>query len=519
MMERGWTPAGLAQLVPDRLSTGMKMLLILTLALLPLGLIALFASIQSASANQAQRVGEAGVTATAEARQLDLLLLRGTSLARAALLNPARNRCRGLDERTRQALGPDARLALVTAGGQPLCGGSAASVRPDPAAGDFELRVDGAGGAIHFIVRGPPDSYAVGTIPARQLQRLLAVESGRQGLTISRGDETLEVAPAPSGGLFSRSIDVAVPIAGGPTLLRLDLLTNPISATEVILVLLPLLMWGAAAAIGWTVVDQLLLRPLAQLQRAIQDCGASGTPLMLPRLSTPSREIKALGESFQVTTAALIRREAELAEGLSHQVRLTREVHHRVKNNLQVVASLINLHARGTRGDVAAAYLSIQRRVDALAVVHRNHFAELEENRGVALRSIVAELTANLRGGVDPLGPQPTITLDMIPAFVSQDVAVPVAFLVTEIVELVLNCDPTGNVAVTLASSGAASRAILTLDAPGLSAAACRDHPSRERFERIVTGLARQLRSGLEFDANLGRYSIAIPIVPAGASA
>jgi two-component system, sensor histidine kinase PdtaS len=75
-----------------------------------------------------------------------------------------------------------------------------------------------------------------------------------------------------------------------------------------------------------------------------------------------------------------------------------REVHHRVKNNLQVVASLLNLHARGAKTeDASAAYASIQRRVDALAVVHRNHYAELEENRGVALKPLISELGANLR--------------------------------------------------------------------------------------------------------------------------
>jgi two-component sensor histidine kinase len=200
-------------------------------------------------------------------------------------------------------------------------------------------------------------------------------------------------------------------------------------------------------------------------------------------------------------------------------VKLTREVHHRVKNNLQVVASLINLHARGTEGDVAGAYASIQRRVDALAVVHRNHYAELEENRGVALRSIVAELTANLRATAPPSASHLTITLDMISAFITQDVAVPVAFLVTEIVELVMTCDPTGSIALSLTPGETADRAILALESRGLAESVCAQNSGRARFERIVTGLTRQLRSSLNYDPIAGRYEIAIAITPDSESA
>ena len=71
-----------------------------------------------------------------------------------------------------------------------------------------------------------------------------------------------------------------------------------------------------------------------------------------------------------------------------------------MKNNLQVVASLINIHGRSAEtAGCARGLCVISRRVGALSIVHRNHFAEMEENRGIALRPLLSELAAELRAG------------------------------------------------------------------------------------------------------------------------
>jgi len=251
------------------------------------------------------------------------------------------------------------------------------------------------------------------------------------------------------------------------------------------------------------------------MQRAISGYRAGDGPLVLPRLTTPAQEIRGLGEAFRKVTGDLASHEAELEQGLARQTRLTREVHHRVKNNLQVVSSLINLHARGVEDRaVVAAYASIQRRVDALAIVHRNHYAELEENLGVSLRALIGELAANLRAMAPPEAARMAITLNMTPAFATQDIAVPVAFLITEIIELATVCAPQGSVAITLAAAGKPDRALLTIDAPGLDAVSCLNHPSMDRFDRIILGLSRQLRSPMHHEEGSGRYEIEVMIVP-----
>ena len=506
-----------ARLAPDRFSTGTKMLFILTAALLPLGLIALFASIQSAHSKQAQREADARVIATAEARQIDILLLRAAGLLRANLagLGPDDGACHALLRRDQGSFGAPVNLALFHADGTLACAtrGFDAIGLPHPRDAGVDVGLLPGEAGMRFTVPATNGTYGVGEIPAPMLRHVLAADSN-QGIQLSHDGQNLMISKIGRESPLARRVMVVAPAASGQIALHLTVMASPISAVEILLVLLPLLMWAASAAICWVVLDQLLVRPLRQMQRAIDSYHPGEGPLILPRISTPAEEIRALGEALESTAGQLVARELELEEGLSHQVRLTREVHHRVKNNLQVVASLINLHARGTEGDVAAAYASIQRRVDALAVVHRNHYAELEENRGVALRSIVAELTANLRATAPAHAQHLTITLDIIPAFISQDVAVPVAFLVTEIVELVMICDPSGTVAISLTQAKTPDRAILTIQSKRLADDLCERHPGRARFERIVTGLARQLRSHLDYDSTAGRYQVEIAITP-----
>jgi two-component sensor histidine kinase len=274
------------------------------------------------------------------------------------------------------------------------------------------------------------------------------------------------------------------------------------------------LMWLFAALIGWFILNRLVLSPLGRMQRAVAAYRPGDRRLDLPRVATPAREIAGLGEAFDQAVRTVAHHEAELEAAVERQTKLVREVHHRVKNNLQVVASLLNIHSRGSPNEeVAAAYASIQRRVDALAVVHRNHYAELEENRGVALKPLISELAANLRATAPAAAAGMGIRLALEPYYVTQDVAVSVAFLITEIAEYAMLCGA-ASVSIALTGDGAAAgTARLTVEADSLRMDAGCDSTLTERFERIVTGLSRQLRSTLDRDAEAGRYTLAIAVV------
>jgi two-component sensor histidine kinase len=232
-------------------------------------------------------------------------------------------------------------------------------------------------------------------------------------------------------------------------------------------------------------------------------------------MAVPAREIEELGETFQTISRTVAAHEDELARGLSRQTRLTREVHHRVKNNLQVVSSLINLHARAAQSaEASAAYASIGRRVDALAVVHRNHYAELEENRGVNVRSLIGELSANLRATAPGDANRLAILIDVPNVHVGQDTAIPLAFLTTELIELAMTIDPAASIRVSVVRRDEPDRACLVVGSPALCEGPRLRELLAERYGRVLEGLSRQLRSPLDREPKAGSFKVCFPLAP-----
>src|SRR6266853_5062521 len=87
---------------------------------------------------------------------------------------------------------------------------------------------------------------------------------------------------------------------------------------------------------------------------------------------------------------------AELAASLVEKSTLLKEVHHRVKNNLQVIASLLRLQADGI-GDprLTVALRESQNRVESMALIHEQLY-ETDDLREVDLARHAALLASNL---------------------------------------------------------------------------------------------------------------------------
>jgi two-component sensor histidine kinase len=500
------------------------MLLILSAALFPLGLIAILASVHSAQQKNEERRQETFARLAIKAQRLNAAFSRSVLAIRTAgaaiAVSPTDSRlCETTLRRIEQG-DVRARYALYAPGNQLRCASPgfvpSAPIRPARRAGTrAEIAPDGKSLRLYVYDEGGAFE-GTAEYPRAELTDLTYIPgtSRRFDLDLTQGRRNMVLRDEYRGGRFVQTVRGTEPVAGGQLRLSIALGARPIGAVDLLIILLPILMWVFASLIGWLILERLLLRPLGQVRRAVAAYRPGDRDIGLPPLATPAREIGELGQAFGQVVQTVARHEAELEAAVERQTRLVREVHHRVKNNLQVVASLLNLHARGSPNEqVSAAYASIQRRVDALAVVHRNHYAELEENRGVALKPLISELAANLRATAPASASAMTIRLDLDPCYVTQDVAVSVAFLVTEMVEYAMFC---GAASIAVALSGEDSprgTANLIVESESLREGAECEPLLTDRFERIVTGLSRQLRTTIARDTTEGCYSLAIAVV------
>jgi two-component sensor histidine kinase len=502
-----------------RLSTTAKLLLILTAVLLPIGFALGFVAYDGLRQANAALKTQSDEHARTAARAVESLIARNALALRVAangrISRPGAEPC----ARTQQALSiapaVAQRFVLHSAEGRPICQvGDLGETGELPllAPGDIQLRV--APDEDRLIIRdGVVGGIATTALTASEIRDAVDHEEmALDSLTIHDGvrEMPIVVSNQPLGRGENRST-ANWPIGNGRLSVRVEGRVPGITALDKLVILLPVMMWFIAALVTWMVVTRLLILPLRRLQRAVGAYQPGDAELELPDNVGPATEIQGLRDAFARAVSRVEESEHEMGAALDGQRRLVREVHHRVKNNLQVVASLLNIHGRAAESDAArAAYASIGRRVGALAVVHRNHFAEMEDNRGIALRPLLSELVAELRASAPESARGLTIDLDLEGVHTTQDAAVSVAFLVTEVVEYAMLNRPEELVEVSLRRCGELTGR-LTLASPVLVPDA-QDAPEKVQFERIIGGLAKQLRSTL--DRKLGRYSVDLPIFP-----
>jgi len=208
------------------------------------------------------------------------------------------------------------------------------------------------------------------------------------------------------------------------------------------------------------------------------------------------------------------RAENRLKGALREKEFLLKEIHHRVKNNLQVISSLLRLQSRSTAdGPARELFLASQGRIRTMALVHESLYQARDLAR-IDFAAYIRKLTEQLIGlfKANPKRIRLRLRLEHIPLDINQ--AIPCGLIINELVSNALkHAFPgarAGEVAVALAA-GSRETVRLTIRDNGVGLPAGLDIRKTSSLGlQIVVGLVEQLGGTIRMEGSAGTEAVIV---------
>ncbi len=253
------------------------------------------------------------------------------------------------------------------------------------------------------------------------------VERAREGQSsVFEADDSLgEHRDYAGAALAGRDVYVVIS-APSPGLLSWARI-NPIGV-----LLLPLAAWITAFAAVMLVSERIVVRWLDYLER-IAALYARGRYSVRPvQAANAPAEIRMLAGTLDELAEAIAARDRSLNDSLSEKDALMREIHHRVKNNLQIISSLLSMQQRALKDEPAKAALGDTRqRISALALIYRTLY-QSDDIRHADAREFMTELVGQLVASESGRGFTVTSAIDADSLVVDPDKLAPLALFLVE---------------------------------------------------------------------------------------
>ncbi len=198
--------------------------------------------------------------------------------------------------------------------------------------------------------------------------------------------------------------------------------------------------------------------------------------------------------------------EERIFASLKEKEVLLQEIHHRVKNNMQIISRLLSLQSNHTGSEEATEVLKESRgRVKSMAMIHEKlyHSHNLSRlNIGEYLNNLVSDILSSYSS----VSSRITTNVKVDDIFLNIDTALPMGLIVNE---LVSNCikhafpEGTGNINVSLVSDN--EKYILNVSDNGIGLAEDTDpFDSNSLGLKLVNSLSVQLEGKLKVQSDIG---------------
>ncbi len=240
-------------------------------------------------------------------------------------------------------------------------------------------------------------------------------------------------------------------------------------------------------------------------------------------LSATARPVRSPGEAIQAAVVVFRditdhKRAIEAAHrSLAEKETLLKETHHRVKNNLQVVVSILRLQAaRVSHPELRSVFREAEERVRTMALIHERLYQSADLSR-IDFGEHLADLARMLLAFYRPSPPGVALTVDVDSIPLEIDIAVPLGLVANELLSNSLKyafpACRTGSLAVHLERLPP-HHLRLAIHDDGIGLDAAFDWTQADSLGlKIVRTLVDQLRGTLQIDGSRGtRAELVCPV-------
>ena len=246
-------------------------------------------------------------------------------------------------------------------------------------------------------------------------------------------------------------------------------------------------------------------------ERAVETLKNGATDYILK--NRLDRLSQAVGRARRESDSAKARKEVEqkLRASLREKELLLQEVHHRVKNNLAVISSLLSMQADKVNDPLlSSALLESQQRIQSMAMIHEMLYAYSglhDINFGEYSRQLAAQVSSFY--GADPA--RIRLSFDLAPLRLEIDRAIPCGLILNELLsnafKYAFPAGRSGEVRISLLQQDSGTRMSVEDNGVGLPEG-CFPERSRSLGLRIVNILTQQLGGSMDVSSNQGSHFV-----------
>jgi two-component sensor histidine kinase len=210
---------------------------------------------------------------------------------------------------------------------------------------------------------------------------------------------------------------------------------------------------------------------------------------------------------------------AALRQQVEREQLLVREIHHRVKNNLQTMSSMLRLQADTAGAELAPQFATAQRRIQVMAQIHEELY-QAEKVESVDFAAYLENLCADI-GNFYEMDDRVTLAVSAEPLNLNLDQATALALVANEaITNACAHAFPderTGTITVSLHHSGTDAELTVADDGIGLSARDMNASKGDSMGSLIMAALSEQIAGYHDIASDHGtRVTIRFPVTKGG---